>query len=302
MEKIITNSVIASDIADFLGKELVNENIVIYKPNSIENIEDNSIVYCLNEYEIPYNDIENQSEVLLLTKEINKSDVSFSYILTSNPEYDFVRIINEFFTSKIPAKIDETVQINKSSKIGVNVTIRQNSFVGSEVEIGENTVLLQNVILYENVKVGNNCIIKANSVIGGENFNFIKGANKLERFPQIGKVIIEDDVVIGANTTIEKGTLKNTIIKSGVKIDDLVQIGSNCIIGKNTQVAAGSIISKDVKIGNDVWISPNVSIRESIQIGSNSIIGLGSVVIKDVPEYTIVAGNPSREIRKINTI
>jgi len=298
MKKIITNSVIASDIAEFLGKNLVNENIVIYKPNSIDNIEDNSLVYCVEDTEIPYDNIEEKTDVLLLVKKVRKRNVSFSYILTDNPEGDFVRVINKFFTMDVSSKIDETAKIDKSCKIEENVSILKNCFIGPNVEIGKNTAIFQNVVLYGNVKIGNNCIIKANAVIGSEIFNFIKVRDKWEQFPQIGKIIIEDEVVIGANSTIERGTLKNTIIKSGVKIDDLVQVGSNCIIGKNSLLAAGSIISRDVIIGENVWIAPNVSVIDKINIGDNSIIGLGAVVIKDVLPFSTEAGNPSRIIYK----
>ena len=298
MLKLISNSVLASEIAEFLGKEISGEDIVIYNPSNCDNIKDNTMLYIESPEIIKKVDLSGHSEILLFVKnEISGYD-NIVQIVTEEPLNDFLKTIEKFFTIEIPQIIHEKATIEKGAKIGKEVKISAGCYIGADVEIGEGTVIWENSIIKGKVKIGKNCNIKSNSTIGSDVFNFVFTNDRWEQFPQIGEIMIEDDVWIGANSSVEKGTMGDTIIKKGTRVDDLVQIGSNCFIDENCLIAAGSIISRDVKIGKNCFIAPNVSIRDRVKIGDNVTIGIGAVVIKDVKPDITVAGNPAKELIK----
>jgi len=145
----------------------------------------------------------------------------------------------------------------------------------------------------KNVQVGQNCSI------GNDGFQYIKGPEgDIVKFPHFGNVVIEDDVEIANNVCIDRGALSNTIIRKGVKIDNLVHIAHNVEVGENTMIIALAMVAGSVKIGKNCWISPSSSIREQLTIGDNVLIGLGAVVIKDVESNSVMVGNPAKLLRK----
>lgn len=149
------------------------------------------------------------------------------------------------------------------------------------------------IIKGKNVQIGDNCSI------GNDGFQYIKDVDGgLIKFPHFGNVILEDDVEIANNTCIDRGALSNTIIRKGVKIDNLVHIAHNVEIGENTQVIALSMIAGSVKIGKDCWISPSSCIKNQLTIGDNVLIGMGAVVISDVESDSVMVGNPAKLLRK----
>ena len=152
----------------------------------------------------------------------------------------------------------------------------------------------KNVIL-KNCTIGKNCIIQDNSVIGNDGYGYFKHKNKKYKQAHFGKVIIEDNVDIGPLTNIERGHFDNTILRTNSKIDALVQIGHNCVIGKNSNICAGSILSGNVKIGDDVWVGPKSSFKEKITIGNNTIVGIGSNVLKNIDKNLVIYGNPAEK-------
>ena len=298
MRKIILNSVLASEIAESLQKKLYGEDIVIYGPCTIKNIKSNALLYVEDVNLIEKIDFTKFNEILVLTSKEHLELKNLTYILTDNPISDFFKVLDSFFTKLVEYYVHEDSLIEDGARIGNKVLISPGCYIGADVSIGENTIIWENVVIKGSVKIGKNCTVKPNAVIGSDVFNFILSEEKWEQFPQIGEIIIEDDVLIGSSSTIEKGTMENTIIKKGVKIDDLVQIGSNCVVGNDTFIAAGTIVSRDVRIGEDCWIAPNVSIRDQIIIGDKAIIGIGSVVVKDVLPNQTVAGNPAIVLQK----
>ena len=147
----------------------------------------------------------------------------------------------------------------------------------------EHTIIANNVIISDNVRIGKSCYIKSNTVIGEDGFGFdFEEDGTPFRIPHIGSVYIGNNVEIGAQNTIARGTLDNTIIEDNVKTDDQVHIAHNCKIGKNTLITACVEISGSVEIGANCWIGPNSSIIQKIKIEDNVTIGIGTIVIKDV--------------------
>lgn len=160
---------------------------------------------------------------------------------------------------------------------------------------GENATIHPYVCIYPNVRVGKNVIVYSGAVIGSDGFGFAKNEQgKWEKFPHIGGVVIGDDVEIGSNTVIDRGTLDNTIIGQGTKINNLCHIGHNVEIGKNCIIGVGSYLGGSSKVGNDSWIALGAIIRNGIKVGKNVMVGMGSVVTKDIDDNCVVFGVPAK--------
>ena len=220
-------------------------------------------------------------------------------VFVKNPRLAFINCIKKFFPNndEIRATIHPTA-IVESKHVGKNVHIGSHAHIGKNVVIGENSIISDNVIIYGNVHIGKNVLINPNTVIGKEGFGFERDEDgMLIRFPHIGGVRIDDNVEIGSNATVDRGTLNDTIIGSGSKIDSHVHVGHNVKIGKNCIIVSNTLIGGSCTIGENVRISLTVTLREGIKIGNNSLIGMGSVVTRNVPEHVVAYGNPSKIIR-----
>lgn len=220
------------------------------------------------------------------------SDPNNGYIITDSPRQVFVSALN-ILENKIGFSLYQSEPvIHPTAKLSNNVTIEKGCV------IGENTIIEPNVVLHAGTQIGNNCRIRANSCIGGDGFGFERlVSGELLRFPHFGTVKIYDNVEIGSLNTIARGTLSDTIIKSGVKTDNLVHIAHNCIIGENAIITACAELSGGVTLGENVWVGPNASILQKVKVGNNSLIGIGAVLTKDVPDRCVFAGNPAKKIR-----
>ena len=294
------NAYYAEELAGFLSKELVGENSIIYEPRSVDSVRDNSIIFVDNVWckDFDYQRLKRFSDVLVVTNEDIRKKTETSFILTSEPRLDYIRLLNRFFLRKPSSEIHATAVVDKKAVIGKNVSIGAHTYIGPEVRIGDDTAVHQNVVISGKVGIGKRCVIKANSTIGSEGFSFIFDKNHLEHFPQIGGIVIGDDVWIGANSTVERAALDDTVIEEGVKVDDLVQIGHNARIGRFSQITAGAVICGRVVLGERCWVAPKACIDNAVVVGKNSLIGMGAVVLKDVPEGMVVAGVPAKVLRK----
>jgi UDP-3-O-[3-hydroxymyristoyl] glucosamine N-acyltransferase len=173
--------------------------------------------------------------------------------------------------------------IGKNVKIGDNVKIHAHAFIGDQVKIGDNTIIHPGVKIYHDCVVGNNCEIHANSVIGADGFGFAPQADgTYKNIPQLGNVILEDEVNIGANTTIDRATMGSTVIKKGVKIDNLVQIAHNVVIGENTVIASQTGISGSTEIGKNCIIAGKAGIVGHIKIADKTTIGANTGISKSI--------------------
>ena len=201
-------------------------------------------------------------------------------------------------------KVGENVYIGAFSYIGErviignNVKIYPNTYIGDNVNIGKNSCLNAGVKIYANTKIGASCTIHSGAVIGADGFGFVPNSeNNYQKVPQVGNVVIEDHVEIGANTTIDRATIGSTIIKKGVKLDNLIQIAHNVELGENTVIAAQTGISGSVKVGKDVMIGGQVGMAGHLKIADKVKIAAQSGVGKDIKnENEIVQGSPSFNI------
>lgn len=186
--------------------------------------------------------------------------------------------------------------LSDNVKVGNNTKIHPGVFLGENVEIGENTTLHAGVKIMHGCKIGNNVIIHAGTVIGSDGFGFAPQADgSFVKVPQIGNVVVEDDVEIGANSTIDRATIGSTIIKKGAKLDNLIQIAHNVEIGNSSVVAAQAGISGSTKIGNGVMIGGQAGIVGHLHIGDGAKINAQSGVSKDIEPGKAVTGSPAHD-------
>ncbi|MBI5211013.1 MAG: hypothetical protein HY927_13670 [Elusimicrobia bacterium] len=298
MRKIFLNSVLASEIAAFLKRKLHGADLAVYGPCAAGQPTDNCMIYVEDVRALPVSALKKTADVLVLCPRPVPRGAPCSSIATPTPKIHFIDAVNKFFTRPIAAQIHPRAVIEEGAKLGRNVSVLAGSYVGPDVEIGDDTTIFQNCVVTGRVRIGARCVIKANSTIGSEIFDFVYEDGAWQQVPQVGRIIIGDDAWFGANSTIEKGALTDTVIGPGVKVDDLVQIGSGSIVGKDSIIASGSVLCREVTVGTRCWIAPHVSILERRRIHDGSVVGLGAVVIADVPKGATVAGNPARTIRR----
>ena len=184
--------------------------------------------------------------------------------------------------------------IEAGAKIGDNVKIYPQCYIGDGVTIGDGTKIYAGVKIYEGCRIGRNCIIHAGAVIGADGFGFAPNAQGgFDKIPQLGNVVIEDDVEIGANTCIDRAKTDSTIIRRGVKLDNLIQIGHNVQIGANTVSSAQTGIAGTSKVGSNCFLAGQVGIADHVTVGDRVKIGSKSGIDKDVPDGEVRLGYPA---------
>jgi UDP-3-O-[3-hydroxymyristoyl] glucosamine N-acyltransferase len=189
--------------------------------------------------------------------------------------------------------------MSRSARIGKNCSIGNFTKIGDKCIIGDNTVVGDRVIMEQNTRIGKNCIIQPGTVIGADGFAYerLEDTLELQRFPHIGGVIIGDNVEICSNCSIARGSLSDTIIGEGTKLDALVHIAHNVEIGRHCALTAGTIIGGSTRIGDMCWTGLNSTIKHKVKIGNKVIIGSGASVINNIDDEDIVAGVPAKSIR-----
>lgn len=211
-----------------------------------------------------------------------KSGIEQPSVLSDNVEYGEGLYLGSF------------CYIGKNVKIGNNVKIYPNSFVGDNVTIGDNCILFAGVRVYSETVMGDNCTIHSGAIIGSDGFGYAPNEEgEYHKVPQIGNVILEDNVDVGACTTIDRATLGSTVIKKGVKLDNQIQIAHNVVIGENTVIASQTGIAGSTKIGKSCIIGGQVGIVGHITIGNNVRIQAQSGVSKNLADGETVQGTPS---------
>lgn len=199
----------------------------------------------------------------------------------------------------VSASVGDDCYIGNFAYIGENVTMGKNCriypsvYVGDNVAIGDNCTLYPHVTIYDGCLIGNNCILHAGAVIGSDGFGFAPEGDNYKKIPQLGNVILEDDVEIGANTTIDRAVMDSTIIRRGVKLDNLVQIAHNVEVGENTVMAAQVGIAGSVKIGSHCMFGGQAGLSGHIHVADHVVFGAQCGVISDVKEATTLLGAPA---------
>lgn len=234
-------------------------------------------------------------------------------IKVKNPRAAFNILLNIFKPElKIEHKISERAHLGNNVQIGKNVTIMDFAYIDDNAQIGDDVIIYPNVYIGQYAKIGNNTelhagvsvrefcvvgknvIIHDNTVIGADGFGFITRDGKHTKVPQVGNVIIEDDVEIGCNVSIDRATTSSTVIGRGTKMDNLIHIGHNCVLGENCLVVAQTGLAGSTIVGHNVTFAGQVGSKGHIKVGSNSVMAARTGLIADVPENSVYAGFPAR--------
>jgi UDP-3-O-[3-hydroxymyristoyl] glucosamine N-acyltransferase len=218
-------------------------------------------------------------------------------LISDNPRLSFMRAVRIFFPPALPPPgVHPTASVDSSAAIDPSASIGAYCVVGAGCSIGAGSILHPHVTLYPGVVVGRGVNINAGTVIGADGFGYERNeTGDLEKFPHIGGVVIEDEVEIGSNTSIDRGSLGDTRICRGARIDNQIHIAHNVVVGENAAVIAQSMVGGSVSIGANAWLAPAAVVMNQVSIGSDAVVGLGAVVTKDVANGQTVMGAPAQD-------
>jgi len=298
------------ELAQMVGGQVIGDDTVIIKGISgIREAKEGEITFVAHPKYLKEID-KTQASAVIVPNRIKEAQKPL--ILTENPYLAYAKIANLF--AEIPQVLKEVsneaiigrnvilgkdVSIYPWVYVGDNVKIGDRSvlfpfiFIGDGVSVGEDTKIYPNVSILDKCRIGNRVIIHSGAVIGSDGFGYAKDVDKYYKIPQMGIVQIDDDVEIGANTTIDRAALGKTWIKKGTKIDNLVQVGHNVVVGENTAIVAQVGISGSTEIGNGVRLAGQVGIVGHVRIGDHAAVGAQSGIAKSVKDQEMVSGSPA---------
>lgn len=310
----------AEDIAKFLNGEVVgNPQVTVNNVSKIEEGKAGTLAFLANPKYESYI-YESEASVILVNSDFYpKREVKATLIKVADAYQAFASLLTMYEQARAnlrmgieqPSFVHESAvtgekiyvgafaYISRNVRLGNRVKIYPQVFVGENVVIGDDTILYPGVKIYNDCKIGSRCIVHAGAVIGADGFGFApQDDGSYRKIPQIGNVILEDDVEVGANTTIDCSTMGSTIIRKGVKLDNLIQIAHNCEVGENTVIAAqagiagSSKVGKNCRLGGQVGIAGHLTIRDNVQIGAQAGI------MKDVQNGEILLGSPAVDLKQ----
>lgn len=243
----------------------------------------------------------------------NVTDFPKPAILVENPRIAFTKVLELFTPPTIvergvhpTAVVGSNVQLGDNvaimahaviadnARVGANTVIYPHVYVGESVSIGDNAVIFPNVTVYAHCELGARTVIHSGAVVGSDGFGFVTVRGRHHKVPQIGNVVIEDDVEVGANTTIDRATTGSTVVKQGTKIDNLVHLAHNVVIGENCFIVAQTGIAGSTKVGNNVTFAGQSGSVGHITIGDNCVFAGRAAPTRDVPANSFFAGFPGR--------
>jgi UDP-3-O-[3-hydroxymyristoyl] glucosamine N-acyltransferase len=279
----------AQDLATLIGGKIEGDpSILIFGPSKIEEGKPGTVSFLANPKYESYI-YTSKASVILVESDFNPTkEIAATLIRVENVYEKVALLLNKFgdlqkeavkFEIHASAVVDESAQIGDSVSVGANVVIEKDAslgektvvypqvYIGSNVKIGAGTIIYPGVKIYKDCVIGANCILHSNCVIGSDGFGFAPQADgSYEKIAQLGNVLIEDAVEIGANAVVDRATMGSTIIKKGVKLDNLVQIAHNVVVGEDTVIAAQSGIAGSTKIGKRVMMGGQVGVAGHIQV------------------------------------
>ena len=233
---------------------------------------------------------------ILVPNDLEGADPRF--IRVAKPHEALADVLIRYFnTRKTPRGISPLASIAPSAKLGNNVAIGEFTTIGEDVVVGDDTIIYPNVSIYDGSRIGRRCILHCGVVIGSDGYGFVAVGGRHKKIPQIGIVRIEDDVEIGANSTVDRAALGETLIGEGTKIDNLVHVGHNVRVGKHCLIVAQVGIAGSTEFGDYVVAAGQAGFSGHLKIGDRAQIGGAAAVFHDVPPDTKVVGNPAAEFR-----
>lgn len=311
----------AQQIADILEGDVVgNPEEEVSKLSKIEEGEKGSLTFLSNPKYNAYLYTTNASIAIVNKSFVPEKEIQTTLIKVDNAYKSFSKLLefyNEVKNNKTGREqpnfiadsavigsneyIGAFAYIGKNVKLGNNVKIYPNTYIGDNTVIGNNTVIFSGVKIYSETEIGANCKIHSGAIIGADGFGFAPDENgEYKAIPQIGNVIIEDNVDIGSASTIDRATLGSTIIRKGVKLDNQIQIAHNVEVGENTVIASQTGVAGSSKIGKNCMIGGQVGVSGHLKIGDNVKILAQAGISKNIKDNQIVNGTPAFKVQDFN--
>ncbi len=302
-----------AQIAELLGATVEgNANAKINTVGKIEEGRGGELTFLANLKYTHYIYTTKATAVLVDEKFIPEGEISATLIKTSNVPAAFAKLL-VFYQSMKPTKkgVSSKAEIAPSAKIGENVYIGHfvvieegvvigdnvmiypNSYIGDNVTVGNETIIYSGVNIYSDCRIGAQCILHSGCVIGADGFGFAREGETYTKIPQIGNVVLEDEVEIGANTCIDRAALGSTLIRKNVKLDNLVQIAHNVEVGTSSACASQVGISGSTKVGSNCILAGQVGVAGHLKIGDNVVLGAQSGVTKSIDSNVMMLGSPA---------
>ncbi|MBI5779978.1 MAG: UDP-3-O-(3-hydroxymyristoyl)glucosamine N-acyltransferase [Planctomycetes bacterium] len=309
----------AEAIAKLLKGRIVSgrKDVAIKNYATIDLAKEGDITFLTNRKYLPLLKSTKASAIVMM-QALKETPSSIAVILVDNPDLAFSRVVDCLNppTDTAPKGVHPKSVIAKGVKLGKGVSVGaftviengavvgektvvySNVYIGHSVKIGRNCLIYPNAVIRENCILGDNIIIHSGTVVGSDGFGFTLEKGERVKLPQRGNVVIEDDVELGANCTVDRARFGSTIIRKNVKTDNLVHIAHNVEVGENTLIIAGTVIGGSAKIGKNVILAGHSGVDGHVTIGDNVKVGAKSGVLKDIPSNTMVAGFPARPYRE----
>jgi UDP-3-O-[3-hydroxymyristoyl] glucosamine N-acyltransferase len=314
MDKMLDLIKIA-DLAEKIGGELYGENLDLTGIASIEEVKKGEITWAENKKALD-RVLDIEASAVIVSHDVyeeSKQFLNLPCITVKNPRASFAQALTIFYKRVVPtvgiaetAVIGKNVKIEKNVYVGDYAIISENSvigegssvyphtYIGRNVTVGQGSVIYPFVSVYDHSKIGNSVVIHSGAVIGADGFGFVEVNGKQVKIPQVGIVELGDGVEIGANVTIDRATTGVTLVGAGSKIDNLVQIGHNCKLGKNNILVSQSGAAGSCVLGDNVTMAAQSGLAPHVKIGSNTVIGGRGGVTHDIPANSVVSGFPAK--------
>ena len=297
-------------ISEFIQCEFIGDkDKIIYDIAPAETAKQKEICFISEKYKESY--LQSKAGAFIITKCFVPKD-NKNILISSNPHFEMAKVASLFYPESIYPKFffsenDKINNIDKSIKVSDSSFIHKNATIGKNCEIGHNSIIGPGVIIGKNCLIGDNVSIYFSKIgedvkiyqgvkLGSEGFGFVMNKNLFKKIPQLGRVIIGNCVEIGANSTVDRGSIGDTVIDDYCMIDNIVHLGHNVKLGKRCIIAAMTGISGSTMIGDDVMIGGQVGISGHLTIGNNVKIAAKSGVMKNIEDNNTVAGYPSEKI------
>ncbi|MDD7885801.1 UDP-3-O-(3-hydroxymyristoyl)glucosamine N-acyltransferase [Flavivirga sp. 57AJ16] len=311
----------AQQIAGILEGDIVGDpDVEVSKLSKIEEGVQGSLTFLSNPKYTQYIYSTRASVTIVNKSFVPENDIGTTLIKVEDAYASFTKLLEYYNIAKLnKVGIEEPSHISKSTKfgdniylgafsylgdntkIGNNVKIFPNVYIGDNVAIGEDTIVFSGAKIYSDTIIGNSCVINSGVIIGADGFGFAPNPDgSYKKIPQIGNVILEDNVDVGAGTTIDRATMGSTVIRNGVKLDNQIQIAHNVEIGQHTVIAAQSGVAGSTKIGEYCQIGGQVGIAGHITIGNNVKIQAQSGIARNVKDNEILQGSPALALNDYN--
>ncbi len=309
----------ARQIAELIDGVIVGDpDVTISNVSKIEEGKPGTISFLSNPKYTKYI-YETNASIVLVNKSFEPEKEISSTLIKVDDAYVAVAKLMQMYAESMPRKsgvehpsfISESASVGEfpyvgafaylgdNVTIGNNVSIYPNAYLGDNVTVGDNTIIYAGVKIYQGCKIGSNCVLHAGSVVGSDGFGFAPGENgEYTKIPQLGNVILEDNVEIGANTTIDRSTMGSTIIHKGVKLDNLVQIAHNVEVGDNTVIAAITGIAGSSKVGKNCMFGGHAGVAGHLNVADGVKLGAFTGVSKSIAQKDIfMRGIPAQDAR-----